>query len=374
MSVYVRDLGASYAELGGVLSVASLSAGLLAVMGGWASDRYDRVLMMSLGACVGGLAYAIKAVAPSWPWLIPAVLLAPVGGVLASPAIFGVVSDLAPAGRRGSFFGYLNASLQFAFVLGPVVGGWVYQAWGYRVMLWILAFMMFVAALLRLVVRDPGVRRNLGDRSRWSFVSDMRKFVRACQVNPKLWRWLVATTVPLVGVGLVLDVSSVYLREMRHVQYVGLGLLTGISTAAGIPGALVGGALADRFSLKTLAALQVIGWVVHVGALLLVADFWPLMLFLGVSSLMRTVAQPAVSAYMAHLTDPEQRGTYYAAARSLNALIGIPWPAVAGAVWQAVGARPLFGLAFAWLLGSLVVFWALVEPVQVKKEVSGDRG
>ena len=367
-AMYVRDLGATMEQLGAFLSGASLAGGVLTLVGGWASDRYDRILMMSIGAWVGALAYCVKAFAPAWAWLIPAEVLTVLGGIIVSPAVFGVVSGLAPVGQLGRFFGYLNTSMQVAFVLGPMIGGWVYQHWGYRTMLWALTVAMIVAGLLRFFVRDRSQRLPGVSESRPTVVAELRNLFHVAVRDSKLWHWLLATTLPLVGAGLIIDVTPVYLREINHFDYVQLGVLGGFTSVAGIPGAFLGGLMADRFNLKSVAALFALGWVVQAGGLLSLRGFWPIMVCLMAAVLLRALAQPAISAYTAHVAGPEHTGIVYAAMKSMNVLVGIPWPAVAGFIWQRTSARELYLLSFLLLCASLVMFWVLVEPIHYASE------
>ncbi|HKA56137.1 MAG TPA: MFS transporter, partial [Candidatus Binatia bacterium] len=49
----------------------------------------------------------------------------------------GFVARRSPAESRGQYMGLFSAAFSLAFVLAPLGGTWVYEAWGYRT-LWFL--------------------------------------------------------------------------------------------------------------------------------------------------------------------------------------------------------------------------------------------
>ena len=52
--------------------------------------------------------------------------------MLTTPLLEGFVAKRSPAASRGRYMGVFGAAFSGAFVLAPLGGTWLYEAWGYR--------------------------------------------------------------------------------------------------------------------------------------------------------------------------------------------------------------------------------------------------
>jgi len=106
---------------------------LITVQGGlygrWA-ERYGvpRLLVAGLSMLVLGL--ALMSVSLVWPVLIVALLLLSVGQGCASPSMTTLVTEHAPADRRGEALGYQQSAYAVARVLGPPAAGAMFDRVG----------------------------------------------------------------------------------------------------------------------------------------------------------------------------------------------------------------------------------------------------
>ena len=57
------------------------------------------------------------------------------GGLTAGliPAVMGIVADVAPGDRRAQFVGVVNGGASLGWVIGPLIGGFLYDRWGYAI-------------------------------------------------------------------------------------------------------------------------------------------------------------------------------------------------------------------------------------------------
>src|SRR5712691_2682885 len=136
-----RTLGASPTMVG--LLFASFGATLLTVSMpmGAISDRIGRK-----GPIVGGLialvgASLLFAFADSLPWLFAARLVQGAADAVTWVVGFALVADLYDSSERGKVTGIVMMGTSFAVMIGPTIGGWLYEIGGIR-----LPF-IFVAAL-----------------------------------------------------------------------------------------------------------------------------------------------------------------------------------------------------------------------------------
>ncbi len=76
-------------------------------------------------------------------------------GVLVSgllPAATAMVGDSVPLERQGRWIGYITTAQATGFALGPGIGGFLYQAWGFASPFFLSAAIALVASLLALIM------------------------------------------------------------------------------------------------------------------------------------------------------------------------------------------------------------------------------
>ena len=111
----------------------ALTATLAAPFMGALADRFGRrpLMLGSLAVYIG--AFTGYLLAPSADIFIALRGLAGAFTAGLSPAIFGIISDLAPADRRAQWISIVSGGSAFGWIAGPLIGGLLYDRWGYAV-------------------------------------------------------------------------------------------------------------------------------------------------------------------------------------------------------------------------------------------------
>ncbi len=158
LMIYLRDhvtpnlFGLATAYLPAAFASAFLPSRL-----GRLSDRYGRRLPIAIALRVGAVVSTfIPQVRSLWPlallWVLEAAAFA-----AATPAQEALVVDIAGAAQRGTAFGYYTAAASLGAVIGPLLGGWIYDTftavWAFRANALMLGL---GAVLILLVVRPAG--------------------------------------------------------------------------------------------------------------------------------------------------------------------------------------------------------------------------
>lgn len=129
-----------------VLSAYFMAYALALLPGGSLVDRFDARRLALLGLGLFALGAAAGAVAPSIEVLVATRVLQGVGAGLVSPAaLAGAVSGFPPE-RRGGALGIWGASAGISNLLGPVMGGVLTVAFGWRADWWALVPLALLAA------------------------------------------------------------------------------------------------------------------------------------------------------------------------------------------------------------------------------------
>jgi MFS family permease len=120
------------------------------------ADRLGRRLPMALGLLVSGVVTLFLPHAPSL--LLLAILWAVEALAFAAsvPAEEALVADLSGSDRQGASFGFYTLASGLGAVVGPLIGGWLYDQVGHAVPFYFTAaLVLFGAVLIALLVREP---------------------------------------------------------------------------------------------------------------------------------------------------------------------------------------------------------------------------
>jgi MFS transporter, DHA1 family, solute carrier family 18 (vesicular amine transporter), member 1/2 len=141
-----RQFGASPTVIG--LLFASFGVTLLAIsvpMGAY-SDRIGRRLPLVGGLLALAAASVLFAFAPGMAWLFVARLVQGGADAVTWVVGFALVADLYTAEDRGRVMGLVMSGSTFGFMVGPTLGGWLYETGGIRLPYLFIATLSVVVA------------------------------------------------------------------------------------------------------------------------------------------------------------------------------------------------------------------------------------
>lgn len=108
-----------------------LTFALAAPLVGTLADRFGRrpIILLSLaGHVLVFIGYLFAA--STWPLIILRGL-AGISGAGVLPGMVSIVGDLAPEDRRAQWIGVVNGGAAIGYILGPSLGGWLYERFGH---------------------------------------------------------------------------------------------------------------------------------------------------------------------------------------------------------------------------------------------------
>src|SRR5439155_18588013 len=118
----LAELGAPALALGLWGSAKDFLDASLQYRGGALSDRWGAQRAILAFTAIAGLGYLAYAIAPSWPWFFLALVLASAWGSLASPAMFAIIAESLPAGRRARGLMIQSVLRRVAILFAPALG------------------------------------------------------------------------------------------------------------------------------------------------------------------------------------------------------------------------------------------------------------
>lgn len=128
-----KQLHAGAAELPWAINAYLLPLGALILLGGGAGDHYGRRKLFLIGLALFTAASLVCMAAPTFGWLLAGRGAQGLGAALLMPNSLAILGATFSGEERGRAIGTWAAVGTLAGALGPVLGGWLVDAVGWRV-------------------------------------------------------------------------------------------------------------------------------------------------------------------------------------------------------------------------------------------------
>ncbi len=142
----IDDLHTTIQNIQWVITIYSLMLAAFTITGGRLGDIFGRRKMFVLGAIIFAIGSFITSISPNVIiMVIGEAIIEGIGAALMIPATASLLVSNYEGRDRGAAFGVWGGVSAAAAALGPVVGGWITQAYSWR---WAFRINVGVAALL----------------------------------------------------------------------------------------------------------------------------------------------------------------------------------------------------------------------------------
>ncbi len=146
-----KEFGLSAVALGWVLTAYTLAAAMFLVPIGRLADLVGRKKVFAVGIGVNIAGTVLAALAPSGTVLILGRAVQGIGGAMIFGTGVAILTSVYPSGERGHALGLNTAAVYTGLSLGPVLGGFLVHAWGWRSVFWAAVPVAALALVLTLV-------------------------------------------------------------------------------------------------------------------------------------------------------------------------------------------------------------------------------
>ena len=276
-----------------------------------------------------------------------------VTGVVAAAS--ALVAGVTPRERIGYAMGLLQVALTTGVALGPLIGGAVADALGYRAAFYITSTLLFAAGIIVLVgVKEGFNPKKAAEERKIGFLKEWRHILSVAGIKTTyLMRFL-----SQLGRMMIIPVAPLFIQSLM-VSSQGLntftGLVIGVGSAATTISAVYLGKLGDRIGHRKIAILSsCVAAVLYFLQGLVTAPWQLLVLQVFVGVAMGGII-PALSALLALLSEGGDEGAVYGLDNSINAAGRALAPLIGGAAAAAFGLRSAFVLTAAVFLVSVLV-------------------
>ena len=342
-----ESFGAGVEALGISAMAYALTSTVSAPFIGMLADRFGRrpIILLSLTAYV--LAFTGYLLAAS-AWLF--ILLRGLAGVFTAglvPAILSSVGDLALEQRRAQWIGIVNGGASIGWVVGPILGGLLYDRYGY-VLPFSASIAMQLSALLLAVFLVPETHTSLahpgGQRLAWTHG------FRVLSATPAFYLIMLISFGVTFAWAFIEPQFMFYAYDDLSWSSSELGLIMSTFGLACAFGEFSLGRLSDRLGRKPVLVLGLVLFSAQFFGLVIFREVtWIVVSFL-LAGLGNAIFDPALSALILDLTPSENTAGMMGLKGTVGSLGNMLGPALVVLVTPFVGPQIVFLVSAVFVL------------------------
>ncbi len=302
--LFARSLGINTAHIGIINSGFFLMAGALSLPLGILSDRWGRKRLATWGLLLLSASSFLLCLSGSMPQLLGIYLLFGIGMAAFGPTMMSMVADCSPSTHLGRSYGWYTTALYCGMSLGPAVGGFVAQGFGYIPVFFISgALIALVFGILIFFL--PWQRKfsaDEGDRHLGAII--IRDVVHN---RPLLGCWL-ATLGGCFGLGMFITFIPLHAQD-QGLPVSQIGMVFFVQGLCNALSRIPLGHLSDHVAHRgRLVVIGLIGFALAMAGFGISRSFISFSLFAGALGTSMGLAFTSIGALIAETVPPESRG------------------------------------------------------------------
>ena len=351
LPLYLKDLNASVVQIGLFFTIAQIIPLALQIMGGWISDSLGRLRSIAIGSLAGVLGYVGLIIAPSWQYVLIGMGFSAVTRSLIGPSFSAFIAEQSAEENRARVYGITDAIFMTVAVIGPPLGGWLAENYGFKVMLFWSALLYLIATIIRIFMARAAARGAESSPEKLTFKSLKISLgtMAGLILSGGIVTWILITDgIRDIAFNLSFNLFPVYMEEIGGLTFTQIGLLESIFAIFMMITSFPAGWLADRKSERLAIILGFILQFVALMAFLQLDGFWGYSAAWAIFGIGIGLMSPAYQSVISKAIPEKIRGTAFGLFSTSLGVISLPAPAIGGSIWQRFGPQAPFRIT-AWL-------------------------
>jgi multidrug resistance protein len=343
--------GATATTIGLLFASFGVSLFAFSVPMGGLSDRIGRRAPMTIALLALSVSTLLFAFATSLPWLFAARLVQGAADAMTWVVGLALIADLYAPHERGRIVGIIMSGTSFGLMIGPSVGGWLYELGGIRTPFIVVAAITAANAAGFLVIDMPRPTDSGSVPLRQVLAVPA---VRVCVAAAGLGSATIAMLEPVL--------SLHFAREI-HLSPAHVGSIFGLAALVSTLFHPVWGRLSDRYGARRLMVNGLVASACVMPALSLVGGFWSAVVLLVIFwPVLGLIVTPSL-AYVGEAASSagvESFGMVYGlynVAWSIGLMAG---PSIGAYLYDQLGFSVLL---FLWAPALLVLTWLVARTI-----------
>ena len=360
LPLYLKSLNASVVQIGLFFTLSSILPLILQILGGWISDTLGRLRSIAMGSVAGVLSYVGLILAPTWQWVLLGEGLGAVTRSLIGPSFSAFIADQSAEENRARVFGITDSIFMLVLVIGPPLGGWMADVYGFRVMLISSGIIYTFAAMIRIGMARTAARGAEANPDKLS-LSSLKGNLGAMGgllLAGGVMTWILITDgVRDIAFTMSFTLESLYLEEVGGLSMRQIGLLGSVFGIFNMITTIPAGKLADQ---KGERVAIVGGFFLTFIALLVflnVNTFWGYAAAWAIFGVGVGSMSPAYQSLTSKAVPEKLRGTAFGLLHSSLGLFSLPAPAIGARLWDRYSPQTPFSITAVISLLTVIPAW-----------------
>jgi len=368
-ALYLKDLGAGIPQIGLFFTLSQIIPLLLQILGGWISDSLGRLRAIAIGSVLGILGYIPLLLATSWEWVLGASVLNAMTRSLVGPSFDAFIADHSAPENRARLFGITQTLFGVVGVVGPLAGGLLVEALGFKGMLLIAAILYVTATIIRVGMAKEAAKGNEANPTTLSFISLKTNLgvMFGLVLAGGLFTWIMITDgIRDIFLNMSVTFLSVYMQDIALLSISQIGLMNSLFGVAMMAVMIPAGWLADKVGERVNIAVSFLFMAFAMGMISLLppaSPAWNYGVGWVVAGIGVGLATPAYQSLISKAVPPKLRGVAFGLFSSSLGLVSLPAPVIGSFLWENVSP------SFPFLLTAIVSLICII-PVWFKFKVT----
>ncbi len=350
LPLYVENIGATKQQIGFVMGSFAIGLLIFRPFLGQLADKRGRKIVLIIGLLSAAIAPIGYNFVQSIPLLIVVRAFHGISIAAFSTAFLSLVADIAPVQNRGELIGYMSLVNPIGFAIGPALGGYLMEAYGYTSLFILTTVLASLGLLCSIPIINPIV--EVQEQVLNNDIPFWRKLISPRVRIPALIMLIVGLTLGSLHTFVPLFIKSTEVNLNPGLFYTAVAIASFCSR-------LFSGKASDKYGRGLFITLSLVCYTLAL-VLLWTADSSVDFLFAAtIEGLGGGTIFPMISAMIADRAYPQERGRIFSLSM-IGCDIGIALAGpIFGIVASVIGYRNIFGFNFAIALVAVIIFITL---------------
>jgi len=354
LPLFIRSLEASVFEVSLVLFVGNAIATAMMLLGGYLSDRYGRKRTMMLCGFLWLVTPLLYLSARSWPETILYTAISSAALSFFNPTRAAMIMDIVRRSSAGKIYGLMNIAWPIGGILGPFIGGFIADSYGWTAFFYFLCLLAITYLLVNFFLVESAKKSGVIERGETKIITR--------QIILTLLLFVLMHVFANTSRGILSTIFPFYLTERfgKTKTEVGVFFSVGFGLATLIT-QIPGGFLADNLGRKKTMVYSTLP-IPFLSVLFLATNDYmlTLLLYMAITGLW-SATWPASTAYISDISPSSRKGLMIGVRLTAVRLGFTIGPLIGGFLWDNFDLPIIFYVLAMLMAASLLTALLLKE-------------
>ena len=373
MPLYLKDLGSSIPQIGLFFTISQIVPLFLQILGGWISDTLGRLRAIAIGSVFGVIGFIPLVLADSWGWLVISVAIGSVARALVGPSFDAFIAEHSSEENRGKVFGISQTIFMVVAVVGPPLGGWLAQDYGFKLMLLVAGVFYLIAAVMRIgMAREAAKTGTAKKELSFASLKSNLSAMFGLMFSGGLITWILITDgFRDVSFQLSGNLFPVYMQEIGGLSIQQIGWATALFGLCMMLTTIPGGWLSDKVGERIGI---IIGMVLMGGALFLLINIpegsqWLYFAGWAMAGMGVGISTPAYQSLISKAVPQNLCGMAFGLFSTSLGIVSLPAPWIGAQLWDRFSPQFPFTITAIAILLSIIPIWLKFKLPKNKEQL-----